>query len=171
MMPNGSSLTAFSDNWIGSDIHGLEDTAQELSQRVQRIRDLTRQLSGIARTITSSAPDPWQGGAAAAFTAAWEEQFETLTGLSRCVTGVTRVLEGLAVRLSRIEIDLEEQAFDALRHGVRVGPDGTVESFAGPRGAEYAAAYSQARDRALAEADAIRDAAASRLRALYRAIA
>lgn len=170
MMPNGSSLTAFADNWIGTDINRLRDTAQDLGQRVQRIRDLTRRLSAIARTITADAHDPWQGAAAAAFSAAWEEQLTTLTALSRCVTGVTRVLEGLAVRLSRIEIDLEEQAFDARRHGVRVGPDGTVESCAGPRSMEYAAVYDQARKQALAEADAIRDVAAARLRALYRAI-
>lgn len=170
MMPNGSSLTAFSDNWIGTDIHGLQDTARDLSQRIQRIRDLTRRLSAIAQAITTSAPDPWQGAAAASFMTAWGDQLTTLAALDRCVTGVTRVVEGLAVRLSRIEIDLEEQAFDARRHGVRIAPDGTVESFAGPRGTEYAAAYNQARKQALAEAGAIRDAAASRLSRLYRAI-
>lgn len=169
MMPNGSSLTAFSDNWIGTDIHGLQDTAQDLDQRVQRIRDLTRRLSAIARAITTSAPDPWQGAAAASFTAAWEEQLAILAALDRCATGVTRVLEGLAVRLSRIETDLEEQAFDARRHGVRVGPDGTVASCAGPRVLEYASLYNQARKQALAEASAVRDAAASRLDRLYRA--
>ncbi|MCL2586226.1 MAG: hypothetical protein FWE35_27655 [Streptosporangiales bacterium] len=165
--PNGPSLATFADNWIGTDIHGLQGTAQDLSQRVQRVRDLTRCLSAIARDITAAAPDPWQGTAAASFTASWERQFEILTALARCVTGVARVLEGLAIRLSRIEISLEEQAFDARRHGVRVGPDGAVESCSGPRALEYAARYDQARKRALAEADALRDAAAARLRRLY----
>lgn len=167
MRPNGPSLTAFADNWIGTDIRGLQETAQDLSERVQRIRDLTRRLAGLARIMAASAAGPRQGAAAASFTAAWEECFETLTALARCVTGVARVLESLAIRLSRIEIDLEEKAFDARRHGVRVGPDGTVESCSGPRSLEHAALYNQARKQALAEAGALRDAASSRLTRLF----
>ena len=68
-MPRVTPLAAFSRDWIGGDIRGLQDIAETLYAYLPRVQDLAGTLSVTVRDLTSDGPGGWQGKAADAFTA------------------------------------------------------------------------------------------------------
>ena len=88
----------------------------------------TSRSPGPDRPAVGGGPRPdqpraggWQGQAASAFTAAWQQQALTAAALQEYVTALAQVIDGLAVRLSQLENALEQEAADVAAHGVQVG--------------------------------------------------
>jgi uncharacterized protein YukE len=169
-MPGVSPLAAFCYDWIGGDIRGLQRTAETLYGYLPRVRDLTGTLSVTARDLTSDTPDGWQGTAASAFTAAWQKQAQTAAALEDYVTGVARVIDGLAAELAQIENALEDDAYDVSGHGVRIGTDGSVQGYNGLQALEWATSYTKVLEQAQSEAARAREAAARQLYSLYQQV-
>jgi hypothetical protein len=170
-MAGVTPLAAFSYDWVGGDIRGLQGVAQTLYAYVPRVQDLAGRLSVVARNLTGDGPGGWQGKAASAFTAAWREQAMTAAALEEYVTAVAAIIDGLAVELSQIENALEQQAYTVSKHGVRIGTDGTVEGYSGGvQGLEWAEAYLKIREQALSEATSARQAATRQLYSLYQQV-
>jgi uncharacterized protein YukE len=167
-MAGVTPLAAFSSDWVGGDIRGLQGVAETLYAYVPHVQDLAGRLSVVARDLTGDGPDGWQGKAASAFTAAWQKQAMTAVALEEYVTAVAQVIDGLAVELSQVENALEQQAYAVSKHGVRIGAGGNVEGYSGVQGLEWAEAYLKVREQALSEATGARQAAAQQLYSLYQ---
>jgi uncharacterized protein YukE len=169
-MPTVSPLAAFSCDWIGGDIRGLQGIAETLYAYLPRVQDLVGTLSVTVTDLTSDSPDGWQGKAASAFTAAWRKQALTAAALEAYVTGVAQIIDGLAVELSQIENALEDDAYDVSKHGVRIGSDGSAQGYSGIQGLEWATSYTKVLEQAQAEATQAREAAARQLYSLYQQV-
>jgi uncharacterized protein YukE len=170
-MTTGTPLTAFSHEWVGGDITGLQGTAQSLYDYVPHVQNLLDRLSVVAASLTGGAPGSWQGSAASAFTVTWRKQALTAAALEEYVTGVAQAIDGLATELSELENALEQDAAEAAGHGVQISSsNGTVTGFSGTQGLEYADAYLQVREQALSEATLAREAATQQLYSLYEQI-
>jgi hypothetical protein len=169
-MPGVSPLAAFSYDWIGGNIRGLQGIAETLYAYLPRVQDLTGTLSVTVSDLTSDSPDGWQGTAASAFTAAWQKQAETAAALEVYVTGVAQAVDGLAVELSQIENALESDAYDVSKRGVQIGADGSVQGYSGAGGLAWATSYAEVLQQAQAEAAQAREAAAQQLYSLYQQV-
>ncbi|HEV3382458.1 MAG TPA: hypothetical protein VG142_15950, partial [Trebonia sp.] len=169
-MPTVSPLAAFSYDWIGGNIRGLQGLAETLYDYLPRVQDLVGTLSVTARDLTSDGPDGWQGPAASAFTAAWQKQTETAAALEAYVTGVAEIIDGLAVELSQIENALEADAYDVSKHGVQIGSDGTVQGYSGAQGMEWTISYMKVLEQAQSEATQARESAAQQLYSVYQQV-
>jgi uncharacterized protein YukE len=153
-MATVTPLAAFSYDWVGGDIRGLQGVAAALYAYVPQVRDLAGRLSVVARDLTGA--DGWQGSAASAFSAAWERQALTAVALETYVTATGQAIDGLAVELAELENALEQQAADAAAHGVRIAADGTVAGYSGTQAGQWAFAYQETREQILAEATTAR---------------
>ena len=169
-MAGVTPLAPFSHDWVGGDIRGLQSVAQGLYAYVPKVQDLSGQLSVVARDLTSDSAGGWQGQAASAFTAAWQQQVLTAAALQEYVSGLAQAIDRLALQLSRIENALEQQAADVSAHGVQVGADGSLQGYSGAQGLEWAVAYQEVRERAMSEAAQARQAAAQQLYSLYQEV-
>lgn len=169
-MAGVTPLAGFSHEWVGGDIRGLQGVAQNLYAYLPRVQDLAGRLSVAARSLTEG-PGSWQGPAASAFTRAWQRQALAMVALEEYVTGVAQAVDGLAVELSLLENALEQQAADASGHGVRVGADGTVAGYSGPRGLEWSVAYQKVFGQVMSRATDARQAAAQQLDGLSQQVA
>jgi uncharacterized protein YukE len=168
-MPPLTPLAAFTDNWVGGDIAGLQSVARALYDYVPDLQDLTGSLGPAARDLTDG-PSGWQGSAATAFTAAWAKQVATAQALEAFVTGIGAAVNGLAVTLSDLESALENAAASAGQHGVTIGADGNVAGYQGRNGLEGAIAYQQVKQQALSQADLARQTTARELNTLYEQV-
>ena len=172
-----SRLAPFAYDWVGGDIHGLHALAGTLVGYVPKVTDVTTALDKQVRRVVSDAG--WTGSAAAAFDSAWQRDSLTGQALGVVIAETGTIVDGLAVVLSQIENALEQEADDAARRGVPIGPDGAPGAgFTGPPSnaaeaslRQWAAAYQQVHDQALAEAQRARQQAASELAALYQKLA
>jgi uncharacterized protein YukE len=169
-MPTVSPLAAFSYDWIGGDIRGLQGIAETLYAYLPRVQDLVGTLSVTVTDLTSDSADGWQGKAASAFTAAWRKQALTAAALEDYVTGVALAIDELAVELSKIENALESDACDVSKHGVRIGADGSAQGYSGVQGLEWATSYTKVLEQAQGEATQAREAAARQLYSLYQQV-
>jgi uncharacterized protein YukE len=163
-------LAAFSRDWVGGDIRGLQGVAQTLYGYLPHVRDLSGRLSVVARDLTSDSSGGWQGQAASAFTAAWQKQVLTAVALEEYVTAIAQAVDGLAVELSQLENALEQQAAAMSGHGVQIGADGTVTGYSGVPGLEWAVAYERVREQALSAATEARQAATQQLYSYYQQV-
>jgi uncharacterized protein YukE len=169
-MAGATPLAAFSHDWVGGDIRGLQGVAQPLFAYVPHVRDLAGRLSVTAGGLTEGGPGAWQGQAASAFTAAWARQAMTAAALAEYITAAALAIDWLAVELSQVENALEQQADTSSAHGVRIGADGAVEAYSGVQGLEWAEVYLAVREQALDEATSARQAATRQLRSLYQQV-
>lgn len=170
MTPNGSSLAPHAHDWTGGNINGLRDLAETLHGYLPHVQDLIGRLSVVARGLTSDGPGGWQGKAATAFTEAWSRQIATANALQEYITAIAQAIASLAVELSQIESALENEAYLAARHGVRIADNGSVTGYAGATGLQTALEYRKVFAQAQAEADQARDAAAEQLYGLYQEV-
>lgn len=170
MTPNGFSLAPHAHRWIGGDIDGLRDVAERLQGYIPHVQDLVGQLSVTVRDLTGDRTGGWQGTAADAFTMTWSRQVAAARALQDYVTAAAQAIGSLAVELSQIESALENEAFLAARHGVRVGGNGDVAGYAGVAGLETALEYRKVYTQAQAEAEQAREAAAQQLDSLYQQV-
>src|ERR1035438_4839534 len=172
-----SRLAPFAYDWVGGDIHGLHALAGTLFGYVPKVTDVTTALDKQVGRVVGDAG--WTGSAASAFSSAWQRDSLTGQALGVVIAGTGNIVDGLAVVLSQIENALEQEADDAARRGVQIGPDGTPGAgFTGPPSntaeasqRQWAAAYQQVHDQAMAEAQRARQQAASELAALYQKLA
>ena len=172
-----SRLAPFAYDWVGGDIHGLHAVAGTLFGYVPKVTDVTTALDKQVGRVVGDAG--WTGSAASAFSSAWQRDSLTGQALGVVIAGTGNIVDGLAVVLSQIENALEQEADDAARRGVQIGPDGAPGAgFTGPPSntaeasqRQWAAAYQQVHDQAMAEAQRARQQAASELAALYQKLA
>jgi uncharacterized protein YukE len=163
-------LAPFDHEWVGGDIRGLQGVAQALYAYVPRVQDLSGRLSVVAGNLTSPGGGGWQGSAASAFTAAWQQQALTALAVQEYAIALAQVIDQLAVDLSQLENALEQQAADVSAHGVQIGPGGTVTSYSGQQGLEWAIAYNEVYEQVMSEATQARQAAAQQLSSLYQEV-
>jgi hypothetical protein len=172
-----SRLAPFSCDWVGGDIHGLHALAGTLFGYVPEVADVTTALDKQVGRVVGDAG--WKGSAASAFDSAWRRDSLTGQALGVVIAETGTIVDGLAVVLSQIENALEQEADAAARRGVQIGPDGAPGAgFTGPPSnaaeaslQQWAAAYQQVHDQAMAEAQRARQQAASELAALYQKLA
>lgn len=169
-MTSVTPLAAFSYDWVGGDIRGLQGIAEKLYAYIPHVQDLAGQLSVVVRDLTDDGADGWQGKAASAFTAAWNKQATTAAALEDYVAAVGLAIDNLAVELSQLENALEQDAHEASGHDVQIAADGTVAEYTGAQGQKWAQWYQNARSSALNLATQARTAAAQQLNNLYQQV-
>jgi hypothetical protein len=167
-MTTVTPLAAFSDDWVGGDIRGLQGIAAALYAYVPQVQDLAGRLSVVAGALTSA--DGWQGAAASAFATAWEKQALTAVALETYVTAAGEAIDGLAGQLSKLENALEQAAAEAAANGVRIAADGTVAGYTGAQAGQWAFTYQETREQILSEATTARQAATQSLYSYYEQV-
>lgn len=169
-MPGTAVLEAFSRDWIGGDIRGLQGIADRLHSYLPHVQELVARLSKTARNLAADEPDGWSGPAADAFTGAWSRQIATARALEEYVSAAAAAIDSLAVELSQIESALENEAYLVARDGVHIGGNGNVVGYAGLIGLQTAMEYRKVFQQAQAEADQARSAIAEQLNGLYQRV-
>jgi uncharacterized protein YukE len=175
---SAAALAPFTEDWIGGNIRGLQNLADTLYSYPPKMNDITETLGKQASRLTSG-PEAWEGSSADAFTSAWGRDSVTAQALAVVAGETGSIIDALAATLAGIESALEEQAYATAKHGVPVGPDGQPAPVpegppATPAGASYqqwALAYQQVHQQAMADADHARTEAASQLMSLYKQVA
>src|ERR1700760_228097 len=101
-------LAAYSHEWVGGDIAGLQGLAARLYGYVPHLQTLADRLSVVAGSLTGGGAGALPGLAASAFTAACRKQALTAAALEEYVTAVAQAIDGLAVELAQLENALEQ---------------------------------------------------------------
>jgi uncharacterized protein YukE len=153
-----SALAAFSYDWVGGDIRGLSQFAGELVGFIPKIDNVAGTLDDQVSGMISAAD--WQGAAASTFTSSWGKDSADAQEIASMAVGIGRIVDELAVSLSKIESALETEADFASSHGVQIGPDGQPPA---DPSSEYATAYQETYQGALQEAQTARDNAVNAL--------
>jgi uncharacterized protein YukE len=117
-----SALAPFSGHWIGGDIRGLSALAGTLYGYVPQLDDATSTLDSKVHELVGGCR--WTGSAASAFENGYETDARAAHGLAALIEDAGKIIDALAVALSRIESDLEQAAHRAQQHGAPVGADG-----------------------------------------------
>jgi uncharacterized protein YukE len=173
-----ATLAPFTEDWIGGNIRGLQALADTLYSYPPKMNDITETLDKQASHLTSGI-EAWEGASADAFTSAWQRDSITAQALAVVVGESGSIIDALAVTLADIESALEEQAYASAKHGVPIGPDGQPApvpegppaNAAGAAYQQWALAYQQVHQQAMADADQARAQAAGQLMSLYKQVA
>jgi uncharacterized protein YukE len=157
-MKEPSPLAPFSHDWIGGDIRGLSAFASVLYGYAPNIDNVAGTLDGQVNGMVSAAH--WQGAGASAFKSSWDKDSVAAQKIASMAVGIGQIVDELAVRLSKIENALEQNADYAGTHGVRIGSDGKATD---PASSVYATGYGEAFDGAVQDAQTVRKQAADDL--------
>lgn len=174
MMKTPSALPAFSFNWIGGDIRGLSNLAGALYAFASRSEEPGSVLKNTVERLVGESGD-YKGEASGRFKLSFDRDITDVNWLSVRANTVGGIVDGLAVRLAKIESWLESKA----EQGVRaeyitidgVGKLGLPSGTSNPRVQNFLQQFNQYREQALMAAKSARKAAASNLASEYRALA
>jgi uncharacterized protein YukE len=173
-MSTTASLPAFSRNWVGGDIWGLQALSEQCGAVAPEIIGVD---TALAKEVSSLvAAGSWRGKAASAFAARWDADSQAGQQLADAWAAIGKVIGELAACLAGLESKLEEAAYQLEKQGVAVDqatgvplPDVTAGGNANvaPQqmavAAKLAASYSSYRAQVLDAARTAREATAAQL--------
>jgi uncharacterized protein YukE len=167
MSKSPSPLPPNSYNLIGGDIEGFSDLARILYDYDSNTQEVGRNLSGTVNRLAGS----WQGQAASSFRASYGLDASDVGWLGRVATSIGDTVDELAVRLAKIESQLESNLAQGVNAGyISVDSSGRMTVIPGQQG--RAAKFVRQMARSVANgrraATAARKAAASQLETQYK---
>jgi uncharacterized protein YukE len=162
-----ASLTPFSHEWIGGDIHGLSGFAGTMYGYAPKISDVVSALNGKVGQIVHDAG--WQGSAASSFTSNWEKVSAETNSVGMVCIDAGQIVDQLAVDLAKIENALEQAAGKAASHGVAVGGNGQPPAacYADKTQEDWRQGYDSFYQQCMVAADKARNQAAGALQGLF----
>jgi uncharacterized protein YukE len=163
-------LPAFAHTWVGGDIHGLAALAGTLYGYVPGMADV---VTALDRRVTGIVHDAgWQGRAAQAFTANWEQVSAEINAVGLLVIQTGSIVDQLAANLATIENALEDAAAQAAAHGVAIGTAGQPPDvcYANPTRESWRSSYSAFYQQCIAAADEAKAQAAGDLLSLVNGV-
>jgi uncharacterized protein YukE len=166
-----SALAPFSHDWIGGDIRGVSALAGTLYGYVPQISGVTSALDKQVDGLVGAARRT--GAAASAFESQYGADAKAAHGLAALIEDAGKIIDALAVALSRLESDLEQAASKATQRGAPVGANGapaevclTGTTAAAKEASEWLEWYQQYYADCLNAAQKVRSEAASDLNGL-----
>lgn len=175
------TLPPFAYRWVGGDIWGLVNFQDACGRVARRLSETDRALAHQVASVVDAGD--WQGGAADAFTAAWDTDSKTGALLADTWTRIGTIAGNLAAELAVLENALEVAADQAEKRGLAIDqatgrplPDDAASGGAclAPQAAaahgRLAAEYSAYREQILGRASVARANAAAALNAITAAL-
>jgi hypothetical protein len=175
-MPNSpSALPAFSFNWVGGDIRGLSRLAGELYGFAGKgVEPETVLKNTVERLVGESGQSTYTGSAADRFRRSVKPTVTDIGWLSSKANSIGSVVDGLAVRLAKIEAWLEGQAErGAAAKLIAIDGAGKItlpEGSADPQVQRFLQQLNQSQAEAKAAAESARRAAAAKLEPEYKSL-
>jgi uncharacterized protein YukE len=173
-MSTTASLPAFSHNWAGGDIWGLQTLSEQCGAVAPEITGVDTALAKEVGNLVAAGS--WQGKAADAFAARWDADSQAGRQLTDAWAAIGKVIGELAACLAGLENKLEEAAYQLEKQGVAVdqatgtplpdvaaGGNANVAPQRMAAVAKLAASYSSYRAQVLDAAQTARETAAAQL--------
>jgi hypothetical protein len=173
-MSTTTSLPAFSHNWVGGDMWGLQTLSEQCGAVAPEIIGVDTALAEEVRSLVAAGS--WRGEAANAFAARWDADSRAGKQLADAWAAIGKVIGELAACLAGLESKLEEAAYQLEKQGVAVdqatgtplmdvvaGGNANVAPQRMAVAAKLAATYSSYRTQVLDVARTAREAAAAQL--------
>lgn len=171
-MAGTQSLAAFSYEWVGGDIRGLQALDKQCGQVASRIADADHALSHQVTSIVSGGN--WAGQAADSFADAWGRDSRAGAQLADAWEKAGQIAASLAGDLAALESALEGAAYRLEKQGIPVNtatglpePDTTMSGNASPNPQALAARNKLAGQYTEYRAGILRQATEARQRAAY----
>ena len=166
-----SPLPAFSYQWVGGDIAGLEALNSQCRSVASTINGADRALTQEVSSVVGDAG--WTGAAASAFSSAWDRDATAGGQLAQAWEEIGQIAATLAYNLAALESALEEAAIQVEQQGLPVDTStglpmpGTIAGGAACPSPQVAAAQEQLAGQYMAyRAGILQEAAGARNQAL-----
>ena len=117
-MSTTAPLPAFSHNWVGGDIWGLQTLSEQCGAVAPEIIGVDTALEKEVGSL--AAAGSWRGKAANAFAARWDADSRAGKQLAGAWAAIGKVIGELAACLAGLESKLEEAAYQLEKQGVAV---------------------------------------------------
>lgn len=171
-MTGAKSLSAFSHDWVGGDIRGLQSLDEQCRQVASRINDADQALAHQVSSVVGGGG--WTGKAADAFTSAWDKDSKAGAQLADAWVKIGEIAINLAGSLAALESALEETASQLEKQGIPVDPatglprpDTTMSGNASPSPQTLGARNKLASEYTDYRAEILKQANAARAHATY----
>ncbi len=112
-------------HFITGDFGGLNNLAGDLYDFASKCSSEVRTLSGRVDQLIADDHDQWVGETASMFKASYGQDAVMMNGTNRVIAGIAAVIDKLALRLAKLEYQVEQKVDIAVNAGyVSVSPDG-----------------------------------------------